>query len=158
MTQDKISVPDSNVPISILLADDDIDDRQFFDRALKGLPIPTILTTVDNGEKLMTWLSENSTKLPDILFLDLNMPLKTGLECLSEIKKSEKLKQLPVIIYSTHNHEKDAGTLYQKGAHYYIRKTDIMELSKALHRILSLMIKNKFARPAKDKFVLVNRV
>ena len=67
-----------NAPISILLADDDADDRFFFGKALKELPISTELTTVEDGEKLMSYLLKNSEKLPDVLFLDLNMPRKNG--------------------------------------------------------------------------------
>ena len=141
------------IPLNVLLADDDIDDRHFFDKVLKSLPIRTQLATVEDGESLMGYLSENSENLPDVLFLDLNMPRKNGSECLSEIKHNEKLKRLPVIIYSTHMHEKDADLLYRKGAHYYIRKTDMIELAKVLHDVLNLMVKNKFARPAKDEFI-----
>ena len=139
--------------LNILLADDDADDCYFFEKVLKALPMQTQLTTVNDGEKLMTYLFENSDKLPDVLFLDLNMPRKKGSECLSEIKRNDKLKHLPVIIYSTHMHEKDADLLYRKGAHYYIRKTDMIELAKALHYALTRLVDDKFARPAKDKFI-----
>jgi len=142
------------IPINVLLADDDIDDRYFFDKVLKSLPVRTELATVEDGDKLMIYLAENSEQLPDILFLDLNMPKKNGSECLLEIKQDEKLKRLPVIIYSTHRHEKDSDILYEKGAHYYIRKTDMIELAKTLHHILNLMVENKFERPARDKFSL----
>jgi CheY-like chemotaxis protein len=140
-------------PLKVLLADDDADDRHFFDKILKTLPIKTRLVTVEDGEALMTYLFENSDNLPDVLFLDLNMPKKNGMECLAEIKLNAKLKRLPVVIYSTHMHEKDAGLLYKEGAHYYIRKTDIIELTKVLHRVLNKMVVNKFARPSKDKFI-----
>ena len=140
-------------PLNILLADDDADDRFFFDKVLKKLRIQTRLITVTDGEKLMSHLSDNYTNLPDVLFLDLNMPRKNGLECLSDIKQNERLEHLPVVIYSTHLHEKDANVLYEKGAHYYIRKTDMIELTKILHRILDRLVINEFARPAKDKFI-----
>ncbi len=105
----------------------------------------------------MTYLFANSQKLPDVLFLDLNMPKKNGSECLSEIKQDETLKGIPVIIYSTHMHEKDADILYGKGAHYYIRKTDMIELARILDIILNLMVENKFARPEKDKFIFFDQ-
>jgi len=142
------------IPINVLLADDDIDDRYFFDKVLKSLPVRADLATVEDGEELMIYLAENSEKLPDILFLDLNMPKKNGSECLAEIKQDEKLKNLPVIIFSTHRHEKDSDILYEKGAYYYIRKTDMIELTKTLHHILNLMLENKFERPARDQFSL----
>jgi CheY-like chemotaxis protein len=138
----------------ILLADDDIDDRYFFEKVLGAIPIPTQLTTVEDGEKLMEYLLENSKRLPDILFLDLNMPKKNGFECMSEIRQSEKLKHLLVIIYSTSLHESIADLLYAEGAYYFVRKTDILELRKVLHHVLSLLLENKLSRPTREKFIL----
>lgn len=140
--------------LNILLADDDKDDRFFFDKALKALPIPTELTTVEDGEQLMEYLAENSEKLPDVLFLDLNMPRKKGSECLSEINKHPMLKELPVIIYSTSLHEDVADQLYKNGAYYYVHKTDLAELEKILLYILTMMVEKKFIRPARDGFIL----
>ncbi len=74
--------------LHILLADDDIDDCNFFDKALQALPISSNLTTVRDGERLMKYLGENSKQLPNVLFLDINMPRKSGFECLSEIKEN----------------------------------------------------------------------
>ncbi len=137
----------------ILLADDDQDDRFFFARAFEKVPIPTKLTTVENGEKLMYYLSGNSI-LPDALFLDLNMPRKNGLECLSEIKNNEILKHLPVIIYSTSLNENVADLLYKNGAHYYMRKASLEELEESLRNILTLMAEKKFTRPSRSHFIL----
>ena len=86
----------------LLLADDDIDDCCFFEDALNELPISATLSTVNHGVQLMQYLSAKSGSLPDLLFLDLNMPRKSGFDCLTEIKQSEKLKQLPVIISLRH--------------------------------------------------------
>jgi len=147
----------NNIPLNILLADDDKDDRYFFDRVLKEISIPTRLEVVKDGDDLMAYLIENSNKLPDVLFLDLNMPKKNGSECLSEIRKNEKLKHLPVIIYSTHMDEKNAEILYGKGAYYYIRKTNMKELAGVLLIILSLLIEHEFVRPVKDKFVFFDQ-
>jgi CheY-like chemotaxis protein len=116
--------------------------------------IATQLTTVDNGERLITHLSRNSTELPDVLFLDLNMPRKNGAECLREIKQNKKLQDLPVIIYSTYLHNTVADQLYKNGAHYYIRKGDLPELRSVLKKVLTMMQENKFERPPRSKFVL----
>lgn len=140
--------------LHILLADDDKDDRFFFDKALTELEVPTHLTTVEDGEQLMTYLLKNSDQLPDVLFLDLNMPRKNGSECLLEIKNNEKLNHLPVIIYSTSLHEDVADRLYKDGAYYYIRKTDIIELQKVLLKVLTMIAEKKFVRPPKGKFIL----
>jgi CheY-like chemotaxis protein len=69
--------------INILLADDDTDDCFFFEKALREISITTQLTSVSDGERLMDHLSKNLGKLPDVLFLDLNMPRKSGFECLT---------------------------------------------------------------------------
>lgn len=141
-------------PVNILLADDDKDDRFFFDKALKALTIPTQLTTVEDGEQLMDYLAKNSENLPDVLFLDLNMPRKKGAECLSEINLDPKLKKLPVIIYSTSLHEEVANLLYNDGAYYYIQKTDFEELQKVLNHVLTMIIEKRFTRPSRKDFVL----
>jgi CheY-like chemotaxis protein len=148
------ALSDTMSPLHVLLADDDVDDRYFFEIILRAFPNPTQLATVEDGEKLMTYLTENSPRLPDVLFLDVNMPKKNGSECLSEIKSNAKLKNLPVIMYSTSVHEDIADILYKKGAHYYFRKTDVIEIQNILHHVLGLLIENNFARPTREEFVL----
>ena len=78
--------------LRILLADDDMDDRYVFELAIKELSKEILLSSVVDGEKLMAFLIDDSNQLPDILFLDINMPRKNGLDCLVEIKQNEKLK------------------------------------------------------------------
>ena len=73
--------------ISIVLADDDSDDRMFFKDAFEELKIKTKVKTFTNGVELMNYLNIEDTVLPNVLFLDLNMPKKNGFECLKEIKK-----------------------------------------------------------------------
>lgn len=141
-------------PIEILLADDDTDDRFFFSKALQTLPIPTHLEVVMDGIKLMEYLHKNAERLPDVLFLDINMPRKNGSECLIEIKEDEKLKELPVVMYSTSLHTDIADLLYKWGAHFYVQKTDFKELKKILLHILTLMAEKKFARPSRAEFVV----
>lgn len=141
-------------PLNIVLADDDKDDRFFFDMVLKNLSIPTKLVTVEDGALLMNYLLKNTKNLPDVLFLDLNMPKKNGSECLMEIKQNEQLKKIPVIIYSTSYNEDKADELYKKGAHYYLRKTDLAKIGKILQDVLNLLIIKKFKRPPRNEFVL----
>ena len=138
--------------LNILLADDDNDDRYFFAKALNQLPVAHTLQTVADGDELMTWLSKHSTQLPDVLFLDLNMPCKNGRECLEEIKQHEKLKFIPVVIYSTALSDESADLLYQIGAHYYLHKCDFSELHKAIQQVLNLLTKSP-AQPARTEFV-----
>ena len=72
--------------ILITLADDDEDDRMFFTDAFDELKINTVVNTVNDGVALMNFLNDPESILPNIIFLDLNMPLKSGIECLKEIK------------------------------------------------------------------------
>lgn len=142
-----------SAPLRILLADDDKDDRFFFSKALKDIPVLTQLETVEDGAELMTYL-EKSVKLPDVLFLDLNMPRKNGMECLAEIKSNAKLKSLPVVIYSTSLNQDIADLLYKNGVHYYIRKVDLAELKKILFQIFTILVERKFAVPSRSEFII----
>lgn len=141
--------------LKILLADDDSDDCYFFKEALKELALPTLLNTVQDGEQLMNQLSSATDELPDVLFLDLNMPRKNGFECLYEIKLNKKFTQLPVIIYSTSFHNTIADILYRNGATFYISKpTDISALKKTVQQIIMLIAAGNFTQPVKENFVL----
>lgn len=106
----------------ILLADDDIDDCFLFKEALDELQILSKFTIVHNGEQLMQLLNSGE-RLPDILFLDINMPRKNGFECLLEIKQSEKLKDIRVVMISTAFTQSNVDTLYKNGAMHYIHKS-----------------------------------
>src|SRR5215204_5152622 len=103
----------------IWLADDDEDDRFLFQEALNEITLSTHLTSVCDGEQLMDALTTNA--LPDMLFLDLNMPRKDGFQCLTEIRNDEKLRTLPVVVFSTSFQPDAVDKLYKSGAHYYIR-------------------------------------
>jgi CheY-like chemotaxis protein len=138
--------------IHLLLVDDDKNDRLFFYKVLRGLSFDARLTTLDNGEKLMSFLSENFKPLPDVLFLDMNMPRKKGVDCLTEIKRNGNLASLPVIIYSSAVNDDVADLLYEKGAHYYVPKGDLDELRKVLHFVLTQISQRKFVRPEKENF------
>ena len=126
--------------LSLLLADDDLDDCAFFKEALAELPVNASLTTVNDGVQLMQLLSEKEHELPDALYLDLNMPRKNGLDCLSEIKQNIKLKKLPVIIFSTSLDPAIVNQLHENGANYYIRKpAEFSNLKKIILRSLHLI-------------------
>jgi CheY-like chemotaxis protein len=124
----------------LLLADDDIDDCFFFREALEELPFTSKLSTVNDGVELMRFLTGKSNNLPDMLFLDLNMPRKTGYECLSEIKQHETLKNLPVIIISTSFEHEVVNLLYKNGADFYLRKPgDFSILKQHIHQAIKMV-------------------
>ena len=125
------------VPLNILFADDDADDRFFFNKALEEIDISTQLTTVNDGQLLMNHLCENCDSLPDVLFLDLNMPCKNGYECLSEIKQNIKLKDIPVIIFTTSCPNDSVVMLFKVGAQDFVRKSgDFEQLKLVIHQAL----------------------
>ena len=141
--------------LNLLLTDDDTDDCLFFKEALEGLPLSTQLTTVHDGEQLMQLLKNETYELPHVLFLDLNMPRKNGFECLSEIKLNKKLKQLPVIIFSTTLDQEVVNLLYKNRAQYYIRKpADLLQLKKVIQQALTLIVQENISQPARENFVL----
>ncbi|MCD0465601.1 response regulator [Flavobacterium sp. ENC] len=141
---------------NLLLADDDEDDCAFFKEALEELLLPVSLVTVNDGVQLMDFLADKSAaNLPDILFLDLNMPRKNGFECLTEIKKIDRLQKLPVIIFSTSLDMNIVDNVYEKGALYYIRKPgDFSKLKKVIGNALAITAKNNFKQPVKEHFIL----
>ncbi|MDF2448446.1 MAG: rcp1 2 [Bacteroidota bacterium] len=140
--------------IHILLADDNREDRFFFNEALDSLSFPTQLTTVEDGERLLTFLNMNTVKLPDVLFLDINMPRINGSECLKAIKLNKLLQNLPVIIYSTPLPELVADELYKNKAHYFVPKSNLSDLKRVLKSVISMIMEKKFERPPRSRFTL----
>ncbi|WP_432221858.1 response regulator [Flavobacterium sp. TMP13] len=139
----------------LLLADDDMDDCLFFQEALEDLRLSTNLTTVSDGVQLMELLTAEGTQLPDALFLDLNMPRKSGFECLAEIKENEALKEIPIVIFSTSLDKDVVNKLYDKGANYYVRKPgDFNILQKVIHEAIIRLKKNKMQQPDLADFII----
>ena len=141
--------------LNILLADDDTDDCLFFKKALAGSSLSTHLTTVPDGEHLMLLLKNEALELPDVLFLDLNMPRKNGFECLEEIKLSSILKRLPVIVFSTSYEKEVVNQLYQNGAQYFIRKpSEFSNFKNIIIQTLMMIKRESAAQPSRENFVI----
>jgi len=138
---------------NIFLTEDDDDDRMFFEDALKEVTIPTELTLSNNGLELMSNL-ETLTQHPPphVIFLDLNMPFKDGFQCLQEIRNTPKLKEIPVVIFSTTANDISVDKTYEQGANYYICKPVTFQLLvKAIETVLTLEM---WPQPLKEKYVL----
>lgn len=108
-------------PLRILLADDDHDDTFLFQEALNQIPIGTTLSVAENGVELLQILKDTNNK-PDIIFLDMNMPVKNGLECLEEIRGTEGYEHVPIVILSTSVAQYLWESAYRNGANLYIQK------------------------------------
>jgi len=124
--------------MNIVLADDDMDDRLLFEEAISEIDVKTKLSLFNDGKALMEYLTLPETVLPEIVFLDLNMPIKNGMQCLKEIRKNETLKDLCVAIYSTSSSEEDIENTFINGANVYINKPNSYS---ALKKVIAKTIK-----------------
>jgi CheY-like chemotaxis protein len=140
--------------LHIVLADDDEDDRDLFTEAMHEIAPNVRITTVVNGSKLMSKLN-GTGELPDVIFLDLNMPQKNGIECLEELRGSDKYRNIPVVIYSTSASHHQIEQTYNSGANLYIQKPQHFEgIKTLLRKMLSLDPQEYLPRPARSKFVM----
>lgn len=126
-------------PLHILLAEDDEDDRSFFKEAFDKIKMKAKITLLNDGAQLMDYLLHPEGPLPQVVFLDLNMPKKNGLECLREIRSNMTLKELSVAVYSTSASQEDIEETFAQGANIYIKKpNDFGMLKKIITEVLSL--------------------
>ncbi|MEL0645591.1 response regulator [Olleya sp. Ti.3.14] len=141
--------------INITLADDDEDDRLFFTDAFDEIKITTRVKTFNDGVYLMDYLNSDDATLPNVLFLDLNMPRKSGLECLKEIKQNPKFKDIAIAIYSTSASEEDIENTFVQGANIYIKKpSDFKTLKKVLSEVVTINWQYHTNSMNKDNFLL----
>ncbi len=138
----------------VLVADDDMDDCFLFEDAIKQLPVSTRLSFVHDGDQLMQHLF-TFEPLPDIIFLDLNMPRKNGFTSLHEIKSNEKIGHIPVVVFSTSSNKNIIERLYEEDANYYITKpNDFGQLKKLILLAINKVTKTKAGKPSAVEFVL----
>ncbi|WP_276165347.1 response regulator [Zobellia alginiliquefaciens] len=125
--------------LNIVLADDDEDDRMLFSEAIEEISIKTNLSLFNHGQELMDYLNSPDIVLPNLIFLDLNMPIKNGMQCLKEIRQNPNLKDLCIAIYSTSSSEKDVEETFLNGANIYLNKpNNFAKLQSSVERILQL--------------------
>jgi CheY-like chemotaxis protein len=128
--------------ITILLADDDADDRLLVREAFEENHLLNIMDTVEDGEELMDYLYRRGkygeAARPSMILLDLNMPRKSGLEALREIRADADLKSIPVVVLTTSKAEEDIIRSYELGVNSFIVKPvtfeSLVELVKTLGR------------------------
>ncbi|QEC52998.1 CheY-like chemotaxis protein [Anseongella ginsenosidimutans] len=136
----------------ILLAEDDLDDVEIFEMALQELDFPYIMRHAANGDILFILLKE---RLPYILFLDIRMPCKDGIACITEIRKNRDYDQLPVIMYTSQQSKKVVDHCFRSGANLYLEKTHtIRELTEKLRKIFAIDWKNYLHYPPQNQFIM----
>lgn len=111
-----------NQPVKIILAEDDREDQELFLDALQEAELPSEVTTVENGKELLDTLRDESQPNPDIIFIDVDMPVKGGKQALEEIKKDNELRGIPAVMLSTWSHPEDIQDSFVKGADLYVQK------------------------------------
>jgi CheY-like chemotaxis protein len=129
----------------VVLADDDLDHAYLFKMILSEVDPTKTVTIVKDGAELMEFLSK---QIPDLLFLDLSMPCKTGMECLEEIRQKLQLEELPVVVYSNSSHMRDIEKSYVSNADLYMVKPfNANHLRNALSSIFNMEWRKKYTNP-----------
>jgi CheY-like chemotaxis protein len=143
----------------ILLAEDDKEDRLFLQEAASFLQADTKINVdcVRDGVELMHTLLSPNLVAPDVIFLDINMPLKNGLECLHEIRNHPELENIPVIIFTTSQRESEIDEAYDAGANIYLIKPHAFPaLTEMLRKISQMDWKHQRPSLWRDEFVWRN--
>ncbi|MEJ7644169.1 MAG: response regulator [Chryseolinea sp.] len=144
----------NNTNESIFLADDDEDDCVLFQSALREVGNGIELIISYDGKELMETLDKRVPPPPHVIFLDLNMPRKNGMECLQEIRQTAKFKDIPVIIFSTSSQENSIYEAYANGASHYITKPGTFTLLKKIIQKVLAIDWSKTPKIPFEKFLL----
>ena len=127
--------------LKILLVDDDADDRKYFKEAVREIDATIECATAKDGQQALELLQNPEHSLPDYIFLDLRMPRYNGKQCLMQIKADARLKDIPVIIYTTSKEVEESVELQRLGAVHFISKpSDPAEI----YYVLSLVLEEQW--------------
>lgn len=121
--------------MTILNVDDDIEDIEIFCDAVNEID-PSIICLIAKSAEEALQILNSDIELPAFIFLDINMPKVDGNACLREIKKDSRLKNIPVIMYSTHTRKTDIETYRQLNAGFLIKQNSFNELVRELRKVL----------------------
>jgi DNA-binding NarL/FixJ family response regulator len=139
-------------PSDVILADDDQDDLYFFKLAMEKIPVRIVLRHAANTEQLFKLLK---ALIPDVLFLDVNMPGHDGITSIAKIRADKRYDFMPVIILSDIASGKQIEEAYRKGANFFIGKNaDLDLLSSKLEKVLTRNWKQEMIYPTLAEFIL----
>ncbi len=125
--------------IKVILVDDDKDDIELFQEAFSSVKVKSTLSFFMDGAEAMDYFNSSESEIPQILFLDLNMPKIGGIEVLTKLRQMNRYKKMPIAIYSTSSDEADIEDTLGLGANIYIVKPNNFEkLKKAIDEILKI--------------------
>lgn len=144
-----------NERVSIILADDDRDECDLFKEAVNEIDENYDLLFFSNGKALMAHLEEEDNDSPDIIFLDLNMPNMSGIDCLRAIRANPKYTDTTIAIYSTSSSDQDQEETFMLGANVYIKKpNDYGRMKKVLQHILKTFWQYHSSNMSRDTFLI----
>jgi CheY-like chemotaxis protein len=127
--------------LTFLLADDDADDKTLFCEALAEIDPAIVCHTASDGEEALAILSHKQIGKPSIIFLDINMPVMDGWQCLGRIKEHTDHRHIPVIMYSTSSYQRDIDLALENGAFcFFTKPSDYRQLRSILRLIATTPI------------------
>ncbi len=137
----------------ILMADDDKDDFLCLKEAAEKAGEPLQVSYAGNWLELWRFIIKT---IPDLLFLDINMPVKDGIECLQLLRQERKYDNIPILIYSTSVNKSDIDKAYQNGANYFIIKPNAIEdITHIIKRLISMGKDELLSVPSREEFVII---
>lgn len=141
----------------IYVTDDDADDFLFLKDAIGELDKSVILEHVTSCSDLISLLENGH--IPDMIFLDLNMPKISGRECIERIREEAKYRKVPIIIYSTSKSNKDVEFCYEKGANFYLVKPNTFKgLLISIKKVITIDWKKEVYFPPKESFLIAQEI
>jgi CheY-like chemotaxis protein len=139
----------------ILLADDDCDDFEIFKEALEQADCTSKLFRAQNGIGVFDYLQNPLNPKPDVIFLDLNMPVMNGWQCLAKLKNTRDFELIPVIMYTTSSHFRDVEIAKDLNAHGLITKpSNPRILTRVLQRIICALDTENLSEAIKDAYLI----
>ena len=141
----------------ILLADDDKDDADIFQQALRTVDPSIGFFHVDTGAGIFEYLNDEKNARPSVVFLDLNMPEMNGWQCLARIKNEKQFESIPVIIYTTSSNPREYEIAQDLDAHGLITKPTDPNLLKKVLAIVTSNLETKHFREAVKEAYLMTR-
>ena len=122
--------------LKLLLADDDKDDRELFAEALASLDPTVICEEAEDGQQALEFLANEQSDPPNLIFLDINMPVMNGWEVLKQMKRNSLYSRIPVIMYTTSSGERERRLATDLGALCLVTKPDDFRLVRNLQSIV----------------------
>ena len=141
--------------LNVILVDSNEGNRFFFKKIFKDLKIGIKILTFENGEELMNYLNCQQVLIPEILFMEKDIPKKSSLDCLEEIKSVIRFDQMVITIYSKYLSPDEEENIFVKGANIIMEKPDnYVDLKKVLSEIITINWQYHTSGLNKNNFIM----